>query len=84
MTTAQLLLILAGLAVCQVIAMALPYWMGWQAGRSSLAPLQGEIEQLRQRLSIEGEYVVTVNAEGDRSGDVIDLVKPVPQGVSYV
>ena len=84
MSTSQHLIILGGMAACQIIAMGLPYWMGWQAGRSSLAPLQGEIEQLRQRLSIEGEYVVTVNAEGDRSGDVIDLVKPVPQGVSYV
>jgi len=51
MTTAQLLLILAGLAVCQVIAMALPYWMGWRSGQTAAtASLQSENQRLRDAL----------------------------------
>lgn len=52
MTTSQLLLILGGLAVCQVIAMALPYWMGWRSGQTAAtALLQGENQRLRAELS---------------------------------
>lgn len=52
MTTSQLLVILGGLAVCQVIAMALPYWMGWRSGQTAAtALLQDEIQRLRAELS---------------------------------
>ena len=51
MTTPQLLLILGGLAVCQVIAMALPYWMGWRSGQTAAtASLQSENQRLRDAL----------------------------------
>ncbi|KPY94585.1 hypothetical protein ALO36_103776 [Pseudomonas syringae pv. tomato] len=51
MTTAQLLLILGGLTVCQVIAMALPYWMGWRSGQTAAAAsLQSENRRLRDEL----------------------------------
>lgn len=52
MTTSQLLVILGGLAVCQVIAMALPYWMGWRSGQTAAtALLQDENQRLRAELS---------------------------------
>jgi hypothetical protein len=52
MNTSQLLVILSALAVCQVIAMALPYWMGWKSGQTAAtASLQGENQRLRAELS---------------------------------
>ena len=51
MTTYQLLVILGGLAVCQVIAMALHYWMGWRSGQNAAtALLQSENQRLRDEL----------------------------------
>lgn len=35
MDTSQQLVILGGLAVCQMIAMALSYWIGRQAGKAA-------------------------------------------------
>lgn len=84
MSSSQHLLILGGMATCQIIAMALPYWMGLQAGRLSLGPLQDEIEQLRRQLSVEGETSVTLKAEGASTVESTVLVNPVSQGVSYV
>ncbi len=52
MSISQLLAILGGLALCQVIAMALPYWMGWRSGQAAAtALLQDEILRLRAELS---------------------------------
>ncbi|MCS3472480.1 hypothetical protein M2401_006244 [Pseudomonas sp. JUb42] len=84
MNTSQYLVILGGMAACQIIAMALPYWMGLQAGRTSLALLQGEIEQLRQQLSVRSEVVVVFDVEGTYSVGDAALIKQNSQGVSYV
>ncbi|WP_122665166.1 hypothetical protein [Pseudomonas viridiflava] len=67
MTTSQLMLILGGLAVCQVIAMALPYWMGWRSGQTAAtASLLDENQRLRDELS-------SVHAQ----------IRQIKQGVSY-
>lgn len=67
MTSSQLLLILAGLSVCQVIAMALPYWMGWRSGQTTAtASLQNENQRLRAELS-----------------SALALIRQIKQGVSY-
>lgn len=67
MTSSQLLLILASLTVCQVIAMALPYWMGWRSGQKTAnAALESENQQLRAELC---------SAEAQ--------IRQIQQGVSY-
>lgn len=67
MSTSQLLVILGGLAVCQVIAMALPYWMGWRSGQTAATVLlKDEIQGLRAELS-------SAHA----------LIRQIEQGVSY-
>jgi hypothetical protein len=67
MNTYQLLVILGGLAVCQVIAMALPYWMGWKSGQTAAtASLQYENQRLRAELSAAH-----------------DVIRQIKQGVSY-
>lgn len=67
MTTSQLLVILGGLAVCQMIAMALPYWMGWRSGQgAATASLQNENQRLRAELSAAHA-----------------LIRQIEQGVSY-
>ncbi|MBP5957223.1 MULTISPECIES: hypothetical protein [Pseudomonas] len=67
MTNSQLLLILASLSVCQVIAMALPYWMGWRSGQTiAAASLQNENQRLRAELS-----------------SALAQIRQIKQGVSY-
>lgn len=67
MSTSQVLLILGGLAVCQIIAMALPYWMGWRSGQTAATVLlKDEIQRLRSELS-------SAHA----------LIRQIEQGVSY-
>lgn len=62
MTTSELLLILGALAVCQVIAMALSYWMGWRSGQTAAtALLQGENQRLRAELSLAHAQITQIN-----------------------
>lgn len=61
MTTSQLLLILVGLAICQVIAMALPYWMGWRSGQTAAtALLQSENQRLRDELCSAHAQIIQI------------------------
>lgn len=57
MDAPQQLVILGGLAVCQVIAMTLSYWIGRQAGKAAAAAKSG-IVRLSPEESSEPDLMV--------------------------
>lgn len=58
MDTSQQLVILGGLAVCQMIAMALSYWIGRQAGKAAVDTQRGN-EQPSPKESSEPDLMVS-------------------------
>ena len=75
MTTSQQVLLLAALGVMQAIAMGLPYWIGFQAGRASKALLLEQIQLLKFELKEANGQMLALHARlrvcvpGDNGGN---------------